>query len=78
VPVALHILRGSWGEAGSSDEQDACAMLTTCCFKRLAILSLLEVAVLLGFYRVDQIGIGDKETSKKIVTIQYEYMRAVI
>ena len=54
----------TWQEAGYSDEQDACAILTTCCFKRLAILSLLEVAVLLGFYRVDQIGIGDKETRK--------------
>ena len=65
MPVALHILRGSWGEAGSSDVQDACAMLTACCFKRLAILSLLEVAVLLGFSRVDPIGIGDKESRKR-------------
>jgi hypothetical protein len=33
------------------------------CFKKLAILSLREVAVLLR-NRADQIGIGDKETRK--------------
>ena len=33
-------------EAGYSDEHDACAILTTYCFKKLAILSLREVVVL--------------------------------
>jgi hypothetical protein len=60
-------------EAGYSDEQDACTILTTYCFKRLAILSLREVAVLLR-NRVDQIGIGDKETRKN--NKQYN-MRAI-
>jgi hypothetical protein len=50
------------------------AILTTYCFKRLAILSLREVAVLLR-NRVDQIGIGDKETRKN--NKQYN-MRAII
>jgi hypothetical protein len=52
-------------EAGYRNEQDVCAILTTCCFKRLAILSLREVAVLLR-NRVNQIGIGTKETRKNI------------
>jgi hypothetical protein len=50
-------------EAGYSDEHDACAILTTYCFKKLAILSLREVVVLLR-NRADQIGIGVKETRK--------------
>ena len=48
---------------GYSDEEDACAILTTYCFKKFAILSLREVAVLLR-NRVNQIGIGNKETRK--------------
>jgi hypothetical protein len=62
---AGRIAHFTWQEAGYSDEpcdeQDACAILTTYCFKRLVILSLREVAVFLR-KRVDQIGIGDKET----------------
>jgi hypothetical protein len=47
--------------------------LTTYCFKKLAILSLREVAVLLR-NRVNQIGIGNKETRKN--NKQYN-MRAI-
>ena len=49
------------------------AILTTYCFKKLAILSLREVAVLLR-NRADQIGTGDKETRKN--NKQYN-MRAI-
>ena len=53
----------TWQESGYSDEEDAYAILTTYCFKKLAILSLREVVVLLR-NRVNQIGIGNKETRK--------------
>ena len=45
------------------------------CFKKLAILSLREVAVLLR-NRADQIGIGDKETRKNNKEYYYINMRA--
>ena len=60
---AARIAHCTWQESGYSDEEDACAILTTYCFKKLAILSLREVAVLLR-NRVNQIGIGNKETRK--------------
>jgi hypothetical protein len=44
---AASIAHCTWQESGYSDEEDACAILTTYCFKKLAILSLREVAVLL-------------------------------
>ena len=53
---AASIAHFTWQESGYSDEEDACAILTTYCFKKLAILSLREVAVLLR-NRVDQIGL---------------------
>ena len=61
---AARIAHCTWQESGYSDEEDACAILTTYCFKKFAILSLREVAVLLRNRGVDQIGIGDKETRK--------------
>ena len=70
---AASIAHFTWQESGYSDEEDACAILTTYCFKKFAILSLREVAVLLR-NRVDQIGIGDKETRKN--NKQYN-MRAI-
>ena len=60
---AARIAHCTWQESGYSDEEDACAILTTYCFKKLAILSLREVAVLLR-NRVNQIGTGNKETRK--------------
>ena len=60
MPVALHILLGKRQDT-VMNKMLASAILTTYCFKRLVILSLREVAVLLR-NRVDQIGIGDKET----------------
>ena len=60
---AARIAHCTWQESGYSDEEDACAILTTYCFKKFAILSLREVAVLLR-NRVNQIGIGNKETRK--------------
>jgi hypothetical protein len=60
---AASIAHFTWQESGYSDEEDACAILTTYCFKKLAILSLREVAVLLR-NRVNQIGIGNKEIRK--------------
>ena len=55
---AASIAHFTWQESGYSDEEDACAILTTYCFKKLAILSLREIAVLLR-NRVNQIGIGN-------------------
>jgi hypothetical protein len=69
-----HFTRFTWQESGYSDEDDACAILTTYCFKKLAILSLREVAVLLR-NRVNQIGIGNKEIRKN--NKQYN-MRATV
>ena len=60
---ASRIAHFTWQEAGYRNEQDACAILTTHCFKGLAILSLREIAVLLH-NTADQIGIIDKETRK--------------
>ena len=53
-----------------ANDQDACATLTTFCFKRLAILSLREIAVLLR-NRANQIGIGGKRDEKTLYNIRY-------
>ena len=71
---AASIAHFTWQESGYSDEEDVCAILTTYCFKKLAILSLREVAVLLR-NRVNQIGIGNKEIRKN--NKQYN-MRATV
>ena len=60
---ASRIAHFTWQEAGYRNEQDACEILKTFCFKKLAILSLHEIAVLLR-NRANQVGIGDKETRK--------------
>ena len=66
----------TWQESGYSDEEDACAILTSYCFKKLAILSLREVAVLLR-NRVNQIGIGNKEIRKNNKQYNIINMRAI-
>jgi hypothetical protein len=62
-----------FGKLKHKTEKTLSTILTTYCFKKLAILSLREVAVLLR-NRVNQIGIGNKETRKN--NKQYN-MRAI-
>jgi hypothetical protein len=70
---ASRIAHFTWQEAGYRNEQDACEILKTFCFKKLAILSLHEIAVLLR-NRANQIGSVTKRRENIINNTTQRYI----